>query len=649
MSTEQPDDDQRDEMAKISDAECRVAVRREAAGLTWEQLGELIAAAGGGGHLAVPVGESERLAAVRLAELRRIRELVGLQSWGDEYSPAGDPCERGEGYPTSGGVRPEERRGEFRVLARCADPAHPGASEVLSWAVAASVEEAAVKVRRAKEGNLYGPPGLFRVVEVFEDVPSTGGRQMLDALSWAGAEIGRAAAAAAGGHEPARAGAELFEVLSDFLHRTVIHPWHLAYPGDRGDGSADGKPAGSEHSRALARLLLAHLEALDMPLVSAAQQHGADASGQELARVRAHVAGGLTARAAVLQALGGAGHTPEEADEIVARLEAGAIASAHSGVSGSSDLLRIADATAQGGRAASSAQLVSSLQPPASAAPVQPPAEAPVGGPAADAGGLEEAPREAALPQSEPEMHRRHVVEEGWESALRRQEDARRRYLTTIVQAAITTVRGREVDNPDEELLSRLDDFFTRAVVFPDPHNGGVRPRPDQATFGWTSEPPGIEHASDPGRALAVFLLAYLDHYGLRLVEASGEYRGGHEPAVQGSLALSAGDSDPGVSTALEALAARAWRSYGIALHYTGEDDRDGAEATMEAMRHAVQAVAPGFTAAALVRLAEDPRLGLSPEQRLFLDHLAVDLDLETVEALDGADPGTSEETGRGR
>ncbi|WP_234329935.1 hypothetical protein [Streptomyces viridochromogenes] len=113
------------------------------------------------------------------------------------------------------------------------------------------------------------------------------------------------------------------------------------------------------------------------------------------------------------------------------------------------------------------------------------------------------------------------VVEESPSSELRQQEEARRRYLTTILENATTTVRGREPDSPDAELLSRLDDFFTRAVAFPDPHTSGVHPRPHQATFGWISEPPGIEHASDPGRALALFLLAYLDHHGLDLVEAS--------------------------------------------------------------------------------------------------------------------------------
>jgi hypothetical protein len=112
------------------------------------------------------------------------------------------------------------------------------------------------------------------------------------------------------------------------------------------------------------------------------------------------------------------------------------------------------------------------------------------------------------------------VVEESPSSELRQQEDSRRRYLTTILENATTTVRGREPDHPDAELLSRLDDFFTRAVTFPDPHTSGVHPRPHQATFGWTNKPSGIQHASDPGRALALSLLTYLNQHGLDLVQA---------------------------------------------------------------------------------------------------------------------------------
>ncbi|MFF3697904.1 hypothetical protein [Streptomyces sp. NPDC002221] len=137
------------------------------------------------------------------------------------------------------------------------------------------------------------------------------------------------------------------------------------------------------------------------------------------------------------------------------------------------------------------------------------------------------------------------VVEESPSSELRQQEGARRRYLTTILENAITTVRGREPDNPDAGLVSRLDDFFTRAVTFPDPHSSGAHPRPHQATFGWTSEPPGIQHASDPGRALALFLLAYLDHHGLDLTAASapgylnreGRHPADHDGAEEGSEA----------------------------------------------------------------------------------------------------------------
>ncbi|MFJ9250362.1 hypothetical protein [Streptomyces sp. NPDC101776] len=112
------------------------------------------------------------------------------------------------------------------------------------------------------------------------------------------------------------------------------------------------------------------------------------------------------------------------------------------------------------------------------------------------------------------------VAEEGGDSEVRQQEGARRRYLTTILENATATVRGRELEDPDADQVRRLDDFFTRAITFPDPHTTGVHPRAHQATFGWISEQPSSEHASDPGRALALFLLAYLDHYGLYLEAA---------------------------------------------------------------------------------------------------------------------------------
>ncbi|WP_274036260.1 hypothetical protein [Streptomyces sp. MMBL 11-1] len=92
---------------------------------------------------------------------------------------------------------------------------------------------------------------------------------------------------------------------------------------------------------------------------------------------------------------------------------------------------------------------------------------------------------------------------------------------------------------------------------------------------------------------------------------------------------------DPLGTLALRQLTGRAWVSYGIALHYQAEDDE--AAATTEAMSHALQSVSPGFAAAALLRIASDPRLGLTDEQFLYLHERAAELDLSVVEDLTGA------------
>lgn len=131
-----------------------------------------------------------------------------------------------------------------------------------------------------------------------------------------------------------------------------------------------------------------------------AEQHDADAHGQELARISHHQSEATTARFTVFQALATVGITNEQADDIVSQLEAGAVAGAHTWISESSAphgcepqfedgwfagvrdvasyLLRIADttATAQRGRAASSAQLLAHHRQPASLTPEPPAREA---------------------------------------------------------------------------------------------------------------------------------------------------------------------------------------------------------------------------------------------------------------------------------
>ncbi|MFE9360276.1 hypothetical protein ACFYPB_40260 [Streptomyces olivaceoviridis] len=136
------------------------------------------------------------------------------------------------------------------------------------------------------------------------------------------------------------------------------------------------------------------------------EQHEADAYGQELARISHHQHEATEARFTVFQALAAVGIGHEQADDIVSKLEAGAVAGAHTWISESSAphgseqrfedgwhagvrdvasyLLRIAATTAATGRgrAASSAMLVAHLQQPASPAPQEAPVEDPGPAPA---------------------------------------------------------------------------------------------------------------------------------------------------------------------------------------------------------------------------------------------------------------------------
>ncbi|MEW2625611.1 hypothetical protein [Streptomyces sp. NPDC048106] len=66
------------------------------------------------------------------------------------------------------------------------------------------------------------------------------------------------------------------------------------------------------------------------------EQHDADACGQELARISKHQHGATAARFTVFQALAAVGIGHEQADDIVSKLEAGAVAGAHTWISESS-------------------------------------------------------------------------------------------------------------------------------------------------------------------------------------------------------------------------------------------------------------------------------------------------------------------------
>ncbi|MFJ1744349.1 hypothetical protein ACIOG4_37585 [Streptomyces microflavus] len=98
-------------------------------------------------------------------------------------------------------------------------------------------------------------------------------------------------------------------------------------------------------------------------------------------------------------------------------------------------------------------------------------------------------------------------------------------------------------------------------------------------------------------------------------------------------LVLGYDAEDEDRTRAFNNLVDRAAVAYGIAQHYADDD----ADAAAEAMSHAIGAVARGLVAAALEALAQNEVLALSLDQKLHLDELIVELDLETSEILHAA------------
>ncbi|MFE7490123.1 hypothetical protein [Kitasatospora sp. NPDC057541] len=83
--------------------------------------------------------------------------------------------------------------------------------------------------------------------------------------------------------------------------------------------------------------------------------------------------------------------------------------------------------------------------------------------------------------------------------------------------------------------------------------------------------------------------------------------------------------------------------SFEIALHY---QDGCGERARAQALHNALAAAGPGIAAAALLRVADDPALGLAADQWEHLHLIAAELDLRVVEDLGGANgDGTTDPT----
>ncbi|WP_234343168.1 hypothetical protein [Streptomyces fulvoviolaceus] len=252
----------------------REEIQREVSGLTADQVHERLVAAGLESREGQPrpLGAEERLAAVRLNELRRIWTLMGGTSW-DAYSAENDAQadrwhqalrDRQEG---AGGGAVESGSGliRYRIVAQRTDPAHPGASVVTNYAYARSVEEAVAKVRRATEK----PGGLYRVVEAVEDSPQSEARQLQGARGRFLTAVMDAAVAALD-DDPASARPELVGVLSEFFFDTVFTRAIVS----SGSGADDNAHLHARDGQVLSRLLLTHLAAHGLDLVEASARTG---------------------------------------------------------------------------------------------------------------------------------------------------------------------------------------------------------------------------------------------------------------------------------------------------------------------------------------------------------------------------------------
>ncbi|MFF8775283.1 hypothetical protein [Kitasatospora sp. NPDC015120] len=112
---------------------------------------------------------------------------------------------------------------------------------------------------------------------------------------------------------------------------------------------------------------------------------------------------------------------------------------------------------------------------------------------------------------------------------------------------------------------------------------------------------------------------------------------------VQRPRTLGCDHADPLDRLAYRSVADRAAEAFEIALRYQGDDDERG---RAQALHNALAAAGGGIAAAALLRVADNPALGLDPDQWEHLHLIAAELDLRVVEDLGGANgDGTTDPT----
>lgn len=117
-----------------------------------------------------------------------------------------------------------------------------------------------------------------------------------------------------------------------------------------------------------------------------------------------------------------------------------------------------------------------------------------------------------AGPGSDPNRFRTvEAAEEDAEGEARRDRNARRRYLNTIVESGLTALGKSVPERPDAEFSDVLCDFFTRAVVLP-----GHYP----LTSG-DGEGAPLVGQHDDSAVLAELLITHLARHGLTVTQTA--------------------------------------------------------------------------------------------------------------------------------
>ncbi|MEV8229413.1 hypothetical protein AB0P41_25745 [Streptomyces sp. NPDC079167] len=140
------------------------------------------------------------------------------------------------------------------------------------------------------------------------------------------------------------------------------------------------------------------------------------------------------------------------------------------------------------------------------------------------AGTMEEALAKAHEPDRRPDAGpgsdpgRFRVVEAAEESAegeARRDRNARRRYLNTIVESGLTALGKPVPERPDAEFADVLCDFFTRAVVLPGRYPFAFGEKDGDGEGGH------LLNQHDDSAVLAELLIKHLAGHGLTVTQAA--------------------------------------------------------------------------------------------------------------------------------